>query len=130
MTVVDATRHLVMLDRYRRHLSSSCLHSSFSHNLPMLGVGAKSSGTPMHPRIVGVVLLCVCFCTGGMALQAQEFKLFDRTVHVHGFVSHGFLYTIDNNCLTMNASQGSGVMTLFALYVSARLGGGLELGPL
>jgi hypothetical protein len=94
----------------------------------MLGVGAKSSGTPMHPRIVGVVLLCVCFCTGGMALQAQEFKLFDRTVQVHGFVSQGFVYTNDNNWLTMNTSQGSGAMTDFAVNLSTHISDRLQVG--
>jgi hypothetical protein len=56
-----------------------------------------------------------------LALEAQEFKLFDRTIQVHGFVSQGFIYTNDNNWLTMNTSQGSAAFTDFGLNMSAPL---------
>jgi hypothetical protein len=37
--------------------------------------------------------------------QAQQFKLFDRNVQVHGFVSQGYVYTSGNNWLTMDHQQ-------------------------
>jgi hypothetical protein len=72
----------------------------------------------MNRRILGLGFACVYLCASSIQLHAQEFKLFDRTVQVHGFVSQGFVYTDDNNWLTMNTSQGSGAMTDFGLNVS------------
>lgn len=72
----------------------------------------------MHRQFVGWVL--VCFCAGQVS-RAQEFKVLDRTVQVHGFASQGFVYTGDNNWLTMNTSQGSGAMTDMGLNMSSQL---------
>ena len=58
----------------------------------------------MHHRIVQSVLIFFCAAQIGWA---QEFKVLDRTVQVHGFASQGFVYTDQNNWLTMNTSQGS-----------------------
>jgi hypothetical protein len=82
----------------------------------------------MQRRILGLGLLWVFFCTGEITLRAQEFKLFDRTVQVHGFVSQGFVYTNDNNWLTMNTSQGSGAMTDFAVNLSTHVTDRLQIG--
>ncbi|MGA7695694.1 MAG: hypothetical protein WCA76_11740 [Candidatus Sulfotelmatobacter sp.] len=82
----------------------------------------------MHRRMVLRVLVCACFCAGQVALQAQEFKLFDRTVQVHGFVSQGFVYTNDNNWLTMDTSDGSGAYTDFALNMSSQVTDKLRIG--
>jgi hypothetical protein len=68
-----------------------------------------------------VQLAFVCFCAGHIALQGQEFKLLDRTVQVHGWVSQGFVYTGENNWLTMNTSSGSGAMTDMGLNMSAQI---------
>jgi hypothetical protein len=57
----------------------------------------------------------------GQIGRAQEFKVWDRTVQVHGFASQGFVYTDENNWLTMNTSQGSGAMTDMGLTVSSQL---------
>jgi len=57
-------------------------------------------------RIVRLTLIALCLCVTRIASQAQEFKFFDRTVHIHGFASQGFVYTNANNRLTMNTSQG------------------------
>src|ERR1700733_2205043 len=43
-----------------------------------------------------------------IGLHAQDFKLFDRSVQVHGFASVGLAYTNDNNWLTMDTTSGSG----------------------
>jgi len=75
---------------------------------------------------VGFVLACLC--AGEITLQAQEFKLFDRTVQIHGFVSQGFVYTNDNNWLTMNTSQGSAAFTDFGLNMSSQLTDKLRVG--
>jgi hypothetical protein len=85
----------------------------------------------MHRRIWLVFLfVCVCACLGAgpFPLQAQEFKLFDRTVQIHGFVSQGFVYTNDNNWLTMNTSEGSAAFTDMALNASTQLTDKLHAG--
>jgi hypothetical protein len=47
---------------------------------------------------------------------------------VHGFVSQGFVYTNDNNWLTMNTSDGSAAMTDFALNMSSQVTDKLRVG--
>jgi hypothetical protein len=76
----------------------------------------------------GLAFLAVCFCAGQITLQAQDFKLFDRTLQVHGFMSQGFVYTNDNNWLTMNTSQGSAAFTDFGLNLSTRISDKLRVG--
>jgi hypothetical protein len=75
-----------------------------------------------------VVVVFVCLGAGQVLSNAQEFKLFDRTVQVHGFVSQGFVYTNDNNWLTMDTSQGSAAFTDFGLNVSAPVTDKLRVG--
>src|SRR5271170_1545796 len=82
----------------------------------------------MPRSMVRLILFYACFCTGPFTLRAQEFKLFDRTVQAHGFVSQGFVYTNDNNWLTMNTSQGSAAMTDFAINMSAPVSDKLHIG--
>jgi hypothetical protein len=84
----------------------------------------------MHRRIVEAIFILVFFCpwAGQLTLQAQEFKLFGRTVQVHGFASQGFVYSNDNNWLTMNSSQGSGAFTDFGLNMSAPVTDKLRVG--
>ncbi len=81
----------------------------------------------MHRRILGLVFVWAC-CAGQITLQAQEFRLLDRTVQVHGFVTQGFVYTNNNNWLTMNTSQGSGAMTDFGLNMSSQVTDKLRVG--
>jgi len=78
--------------------------------------------------MLSLAFLCVCFCADRIALQAQEFKLFDRTVQVHGFASQGFVYTDDNNWLTMNTSQGSAAWTDFGLNLSSEVTDRFRIG--
>jgi hypothetical protein len=63
-----------------------------------------------------------------MTLQAQEFKVLNRTVQVHGFVSQGFVYTNDNNWLTMDTSSGSAAFTDFGLNMSSQVTDKLRIG--
>jgi hypothetical protein len=62
-------------------------------------------------------------------LHAQEFKVFDRTVQVHGFGSQGFIHTDQNNWLTMNtANVGSGQFTEFGANASTDITDRLRFG--
>ena len=80
----------------------------------------------MRRRIVELALLC--FCVGSPATQAQEFRLFDRTVQVHGFASQGFVYTSANNWLTMKTSAGSAAFTDFGANASVQVTDRLRIG--
>ncbi|MGA8539861.1 MAG: hypothetical protein WB566_10200 [Terriglobales bacterium] len=80
----------------------------------------------MDRRLAGWVF--ACFCISQFSLQAQDFKLFDREVQVHGFVSQGFVYTNTNNWLTMNSSQGSAAYTDFGINASTSLTDKLRVG--
>jgi hypothetical protein len=80
----------------------------------------------MGRRIVGLIVVYVSACAG--QIQAQEFKLFDRTVQVHGFFSQGFIYTSGNNWLTMNTLNGSAAMTDFGLNMSSQVTDKLRIG--
>jgi len=69
-----------------------------------------------------VFLLSLCLCAARLSLRAQEFKLFDRQVQIHGFASQGFVHTDDNNWLTMNTSNvGSGEFTDFGANASMQI---------
>jgi hypothetical protein len=82
---------------------------------------ATSPGGLVRRRKTAIVLLWSCLCIVLIPLQAQDFKLLDRTVQIHGFVSQGFVYTNDNNWLTMNTSQGSAAFTEMALNASTQV---------
>ena len=71
------------------------------------------------PRWI-TALVFVALCAGQPGL-AQEFKVWDRTVQVHGFFSQGSVRTDQNNWLTMNTSQGSSAMTDMVLNVSSQV---------
>ncbi|MFI5101879.1 MAG: hypothetical protein ACHP9V_00765 [Terriglobales bacterium] len=73
----------------------------------------------MWIRSWGRVLIAI-LCSAPLGLLAQDFKLFDRDFQVHGFASQGFVYTNENNWLTMPTSVGSGSaqMTDFGANVS------------
>ena len=79
----------------------------------------------MRRQILGLAL--ACFSLGRLA-QAQDFKLFNREVEVHGFASQGFVYTNTNNWLTMNSSQGSGAFTDFGINASTNVTDRLRVG--
>ena len=82
----------------------------------------------MRRRILGLGFVCAWLCAGSISLRAQEFKVFGRTVQVHGFASQGFVYTNDNNWLTMNTSQGSAAFTDFGLNTSYQVTDKLRVG--
>jgi hypothetical protein len=80
----------------------------------------------MHRRTL--VLLSICLCASRLGLHAQDFKLFDRQVQVHGFASQGFVYTSANNWLTMKSSEGSAAFTDFGANVSMQVTDRLRIG--
>jgi hypothetical protein len=80
----------------------------------------------MYRRIVQAIF--VGLCVGQCALHAQDFKIFNREVQVHGWVSQGFVYTNHNNWLTMNTSSGSGAMTDMGLNMSSQITAKLRVG--
>jgi hypothetical protein len=82
----------------------------------------------MHKRILSLVFVLLCFQAAQFALMAQEFKVLDRTVQVHGFASQGFVYTNVNNWLTMNTSQGSAAFTDFGLNMSSQVTDRFRIG--
>jgi hypothetical protein len=79
----------------------------------------------MQWRIVRLALLCLW---AGRLGQTQEFKIYDRTVQVHGFASQGFVYTSGNNWLTMNSNAGSGAMTDMGLNLTSQFSDKLRVG--
>jgi hypothetical protein len=63
------------------------------------------------------------------ASRAQDFKLWDRTVQVHGFFSHGYVHTDENNWLTMNTSgSGSFAMVDMGLNTSMQVTDKFRIG--
>src|ERR1700687_713582 len=73
----------------------------------------------MHRRTA--LLLALCLGAGRLSLRAQDFKVLGRQVQIHGFASQGFIYTNDNNWLTMHTSEGSGAFTDFGANVSMQV---------
>jgi hypothetical protein len=74
----------------------------------------------MGTKIWGRVLIAI-LCAAPLGLRAQDFRLFGRNFQVHGFASQGFVYTNDNNYLTMDTSQGSLKMTDGGVNISSSL---------
>lgn len=67
------------------------------------------------------------FCTFGSA-WAQDFRLWDRTVQVHGFASEGYVRTDENNWLTMNTTNGAWSMSDMGLNLSSQVTDRLRVG--
>jgi hypothetical protein len=75
-----------------------------------------------------VILILACWCIGEISSHAQDFKIFNRDVQIHGFASQGLVYTNTNNWLTMNSSEGSGAFTDFGLNLSTSATDKLRIG--
>jgi len=80
----------------------------------------------MHRRTV--LLLSILLGVAGFSLRAQDFKVFDRQVQIHGFASQGFVHTTNNNWLTMKTSEGSFAFTDFGANVSMQVTDRLRIG--
>ena len=79
----------------------------------------------MPRRFAELVLACVVLSNCGWG---QEIRIFNRKVQAHGFVSQGFVYTDQNNWLTMNTTEGSAAMTEMGLNASSQLTDKLRVG--
>ena len=66
---------------------------------------AKPTKIYVGLRLPSLAVVCTYLCASG-ALQAQEFKILNREIQVHGFASQGYVDTADNNWLTMNTKGG------------------------
>jgi hypothetical protein len=66
-------------------------------------------------------VIAALLCAGAMALDAQDFRLFNHTIQVHGYGSQGYAYSNENNFLTMDTSHGSPAFTEGALNFSANI---------
>jgi len=81
----------------------------------------------MHRRMIGVMF--VCLCVFQIPLLAQDFKLFDRNIQIHGFATQGFVHTNDNNWLTMYTSNfGSGEFSDFGANASTQITDKFRIG--
>jgi hypothetical protein len=68
--------------------------------------------------LIKLLVCCACVST----LWAQDFKLFNYDVQVHGFASQGFVSTDGNNWLTMRTGNvGSGQFTDFGGNASIQI---------
>jgi len=74
------------------------------------------------------MLLLFWLGAGAILLHAQDFKLFDRDIQVHGFVSQGYIYTGGNNWLTMDTNSGSAAYTDMGLNMSSPITDKLHVG--
>lgn len=79
----------------------------------------------MHRRTIGWALVCLWASHMG---QAQEFRVWDHAVQVHGFASQGFVYTGANNWLTMTTTTGSAAFTDFRVNASTTFGDKFRVG--
>ena len=78
-------------------------------------------------RPVGTLALFYA-CVAGLG-WAQEFRILDRSVQVHGYASQGFVHTDNNNWLTMYTSHvGSGEFTEFGVNASSQISDHLRAG--
>ena len=87
----------------------------------------------MKNRLHSAAVLALVGVSAGVA-HGQDignwttFTLFGKQFQIHGFLSEGFIYSNDNNWLTMNTSKGSFAMTDGGLNISTRLTDKLRIG--
>jgi hypothetical protein len=75
------------------------------------------------------VALTAFLCTAPVALHAQfDFNVDGRPVQIHSFASQGFMYTNQNNYMTMNTTAGSFAFTDAGANVSVKLTDNFRVG--
>jgi len=75
-----------------------------------------------------VLSVAAVACVASSTVQAQSFKVADKTVQAHGFASQAFLLTNDNNYLTVPTDGGSFQFTDFGVNASSQLTTKLRAG--
>src|SRR5262245_57344847 len=93
-----------------------------------LGISHQRAPGARLSAAIRILALGVVLGATPSALHAQEFKVADKTIQVHGFGSQGFVWTEGNNWLTMDTTRGSGAMTDFGLNASSQLTKKFRLG--
>jgi hypothetical protein len=79
--------------------------------------------------MVRTIFKTALLCAAPLMLHAQfDFKVDGRDVQVHSFASQGFMYSNDNNYMTMPTSTGSFAFTDFGANVSTQLTDKLRVG--
>jgi hypothetical protein len=79
----------------------------------------------MSRWILALVFIGICAEQPGLA---QQFKVWDHTVQIHGFLFQGSVKTDTNNWLTMETRGGSSAMTEMGLNASSQLTDKLRVG--
>jgi hypothetical protein len=82
----------------------------------------RSGGDSVSRCVCLFLFLVVCTCTG--SLHAQDLS----GIVVHAYVSQGFLFTSNNNYLSMNSSAGTPQWTDAAVSISDSLADNLRVG--
>src|ERR1700686_5293145 len=70
------------------------------------------------------VLVVLLVCGAGVPVFAQDLS----NIQIHGFVTQGFLYSTNNNYLSMNSTSGSFQWTDGAVSISDSLTDKLRVG--
>src|ERR1700690_396988 len=75
------------------------------------------------------ILILACWCISQISSPAQDFKIFNRDIQIHGFFSQGYVFTVGNNWLTMTTNNyGSAGFTEMGLNASTALTDKLRVG--
>ncbi len=83
----------------------------------------------MVRHIVRTALVGALAATGVSPVFAQtSFKVADREVQVHGSIQQGFVFSDNNNFLTMDTSDGTAAMTDGAFNVSTKISRQFRVG--
>jgi len=78
---------------------------------------------------VKTIMMAAALSMGPSLLHAQfDFRVADRDVQVHSFASQGYMYSNDNNYMTMPTSQGSFKMTDGGANASMQLSDKFRIG--
>jgi hypothetical protein len=79
--------------------------------------------------MIKTTLLTALLCVAPAVMNAQfDFTVDGRQIQVHSFASQGFMYSNDNNYMTMPTSTGSFAFTDFGANISTQLTDKLRLG--
>jgi hypothetical protein len=78
---------------------------------------------------IKTMILAAALSAAPGLLHAQfDFKISDKNVQVHSFASQGFIYSNQNEYLTMKTSDGSAAFTDFGINISTALTDKLRVG--
>jgi hypothetical protein len=79
-------------------------------------------------RLRFTTVLGVCLAVAPAARAQFAFHIDGRELNVHSFMTQGFLYSNQNNYLTMPTSNGSFAMTDFGVNISTRISENFRIG--